>query len=109
MDTIEPPTKVIFRMIGKPAECLALFPRAGKLREPWTCLNYAADGKHGHGMARSIGRPAKPEEYADLKQHLETYLGENSYRLDVVQRFTPSHTEARKTALARDYTPREED
>lgn len=96
----EPKTKVIFRMLpGKNKECLALFPELLGTCQWWTCLNYARHGQHGHGDAAMIGRPAKPEEYAELKHHLETYLGPDSYRLEVVKRFTDKHRDARKQAL----------
>ena len=93
-------TKVIFRMMpGANPECIALFPELPGTNQWWTCQNYARNGQHGHGDASMIGRPAKPEEYADLKHHLETYLGADSYQLEVVKRFTYKHKEARKQAL----------
>ena len=96
-------TKVIFRIFpkSKGGEVIALFPEEPGTNDPRTCLSYVRNGQHGAAsvdLGRSL-RLATPEEYAPLKRHLETYLGPDSYNLDVRTRSCPAYAKTRREAI----------
>jgi hypothetical protein len=69
-------TVVIFRKgIGAEEEwILALFPELQATLSRDECLSYMTVGQHGSASYRSVlwTKPAKPEEYASLKEELES-------------------------------------
>ena len=85
----EPPVKVIFRMdpLSKGGECFALFPELEGSRDH--CIAFQHLGQHSSadydGCIRR-SRPATPEEYAGLKDELES--PPYNYKLQVIQRYT---------------------
>lgn len=98
-------TPVLFRVHRSPkkhgAEVTAVFPcephdTAGRYM---TC--YAHIGQHGScGLEWYYQtRPAKPEEYDDLRRELESYP--YGYRLKVYQRMQPVHREAFRKEVRR--------
>ena len=93
-------TKVIFRVDerDKGFEVLAVFPEmAGDMNPYRTCTCYAHIGQHSSCDVFVVDwtRPAKPEEYEDLKQELES-LG---YNLKIVKRMTYKDLESHKAQL----------
>lgn len=94
-------TPVIFRKFGprRGGDVSAFFPAEIGTYEPHTCTCYAHVGQHGsadlHEMIR-VSRPARPEEYADLKKELES--APYGYRLKVYSREQPAHRAARQDA-----------
>lgn len=65
----------------------AVFPTLPGTHEPWTCTYYASYGGHGSGDVFYMinkTRPARPEEYADLKEKLEKI----GYRMVVRKRIS---------------------
>lgn len=87
-------TKVIFRYWR--GEVIALFPEIPSDSYMWfNCLSYMHMGQHSAASPRIIiynSRPATPDEYADLKQELESI----GYDLDVRQRLTNDMTRMRQ-------------
>lgn len=78
-------TRVIFRKFKD--EILALFPAlAGDMQPYKTCLSYGAVGQHSAASVELISktRPAKQEEYQNLKLELERA----GYELKIAHRFT---------------------
>jgi hypothetical protein len=68
-------TIVIFRKFKNGnKEVIALFPEIAGTLLPETCSSYMHIGQHGGAMAdlTDITRPATPEEYAELKEELES-------------------------------------
>ena len=98
-------TVCIFRMAsgnysGAKPEVIALFPEIAATMNPNECLSYCHYGQHGAAMASGHGwRLATEEEYAPLKKELESYLGANSYLLDVKTRSCPAYTAKRRESL----------
>lgn len=92
----EPITKVIFRKWPRKTggDVIALFPAIAGTYDLWTCSSYQHIGQHGAAtvMLSRCTKPAKPSEYADLKEELERI----GYRLKVVKRFTRADLEARR-------------
>ena len=92
------PIPVLFRADrSKEFQVTAIFPTepASRLNDHMTC--YAHVGQHG---ACSLDwyldtRPAKPEEFADLKAELERI----GYKLQVCQRITVKHRDVFHAAL----------
>ena len=77
-------TKVIFRLLN--GEVLAIFPEVAATMDARHCSSYARVGQHGAADAAGVifnSRPAKPAEYAALKQELEEHY---EYELVVIQR-----------------------
>jgi hypothetical protein len=95
-------TKVIFRVFKKENDVLALFPEIPGTNDPHTCSSYQHIGQHGaadpNGCIQST-RPARPDEYADLKRELES--APYDYDLQVVHRHTQQHLAARRAELSR--------
>lgn len=79
-------TPVVFRVWKDPKYhngVIALFPYENEGQG--NCLSYEHVGQHGpahYTGVMSITRPATPEEYADLKEELESI----GYRLRIVQK-----------------------
>jgi hypothetical protein len=98
-------TIVLFRVKrGKQyaGEVTAVFPC-----EPWSsahdmacCAHVGQHGSCDTGWYRTT-RPAKPEEYADLKRELESYGSDpdDHYDLDVRQRMPAYAIERRRAAM----------
>jgi hypothetical protein len=87
-------TPVIFRR-WRDGTIDALFPTLPADSAGLHCLSYAHIGQHGpadYGYVTRVTRPAKPEEYAELKDELEG----RGYKLLVCRRRTPAHREAYK-------------
>lgn len=85
-------TPVLFRVSRAPVkngdEVTAVFPCEPADLDKYTMSCYARVGQHSgcnYGWYLTT-RPAKPEEYADLKQELES--APYGYRLKVYQRIT---------------------
>lgn len=97
---------MIFRVWrGDPATTLALFPELPANREPYCCLSFEHIGQHGAADYRLVlqkTRPARPQEYAELKQELEG----RGYRLKIYHRETAAMREMRRRAIQPDRTPR---
>lgn len=79
---------------------LALFPEIPADLQGATCQSYEHIGQHGgadyqHCISRTT--PARPGEYADLKEELEKI----GYKLKVVSRATPQMTRARQETARR--------
>lgn len=95
--TKEPPTIVIFRKWKDTGDILALFPRIPSDNAGNLCSSYEHVGQHGgadyYGCICAT-RPAKPSEYADLKQELT----QRGYNLVPRPRATYSDHEARRNA-----------
>lgn len=108
------PERVIFRKFLDHREgdlgdgIIALFPDIPEDR-PGMVLSYMHIGQHGAASMRLIGgeprttRPARPEEYADLKAELEAIP--ESYKLAVIQR-TPKATNQPYNVQVRTVPPR---
>lgn len=93
---------VIFRVwnIGY-KDCIAIFPGILGTTQADTCQSYEHVGQHGAASTRitnGLTRPAKPEEYADLKRELES--NPYYYQLRVVKRFTRAHRKDRESQMA---------
>lgn len=95
-------TPVIFRIERrKGGEVTAVFPCEPADLDGRTMTCYAHIGQHGgcsHQFAWS-GRRAKPDEYAALKQELES--APYGYRLKVYKRVQPAHRKAFDAEVAR--------
>jgi predicted protein tyrosine phosphatase len=94
--TKEPVTKVIFKKEGK--DVIAFFPEhPGNDEFDVEC--YAHVGQHASAALAYLSacKPAKPEEYADLKAELESI----GYKLEVIRRTSPRHFAVRKAAMNR--------
>lgn len=97
-------TPVVFRKSrikepeGRAAEITAVFPCEPSDYQGYNMSCYAHIGQHGgcsQGWYRTT-RAAKPEEYADLKQELES--GPYGYRLKVYSRIQPWMNDRRRAA-----------
>jgi hypothetical protein len=91
---------VIFKLETNPRNVLAVFPTVPGTNSPYTCLCYAHFGQHAscdQTYAATL-KPAKPNEYADLKRELEQI----GYHLEVRSRFTRLDLDVRKAALRRE-------
>jgi hypothetical protein len=78
-------TKVIFKK-WPDGDVIAVFPELPGTIQWLFCMCYEHVGQHGSAnveLMRSLA-PAKPEEYADLKEELESI----GYNLKVYRRFT---------------------
>jgi hypothetical protein len=69
-------TPVVFRKYGprRGDDVIALFPAEPGTYDPHTCSSYVHIGQHGSAdplLVIKRTRPAKPDEYADLKAELE--------------------------------------
>lgn len=89
----EPVMEVVFRvwnppgLVGSCREVLALFPYDYEDAAATICSSYEHNGGHGGASYSACirrTRPAKPEEYAQLKRELESEP--YNYRLKVIQR-----------------------
>lgn len=87
--------KVIFRILEE--EVIALFPEIPGDENPNTCLSYMHLGQHGSATLDLTYecRLAKPEEYAPLKEELESL----EYDLDIRKRITRAMDESRLKEL----------
>ena len=68
-------TIVIFRKFKDGGDILAIFPEIISELTANTCLSYQHVGQHGSCIPialTDITTPATPEEYADLKEELES-------------------------------------
>ncbi len=77
-------TEVMFRKDNATEEIVALFPYVVEFH--WlSCLSYAHIGQHSTATMnyRYDSKPAKPEEYKDLFNELESI----GYNLKVISRF----------------------
>lgn len=103
--TTEPETPVLFRMDrhGKHREVTAVFPTQPADISGAAMSCYAHIGQHGACCREWLQstRPAKPDEYADLKAELEAVPYE--YRLKVYRRITPQLHDVFRAALRRDH------
>lgn len=90
-------TKVIFRKFKSTGEVIALFPELPGTNDYSTCESYMHIGQHSAASVSlsSITVRAREEEYASLQAELES-LG---YNLEVVNRFTTLHFDARVKAI----------
>jgi hypothetical protein len=94
-------TKVIFRFWKESKSVIAIFPEHLGDSDLHTCSSYQHVGQHSACNPQMIverSRPAKPEEYADLKAELEGPIG---YNLEVILRYRYSHLNARRCELKR--------
>lgn len=89
-------TKVIFKK-WPDGDVIAVFPELLGDYSPHTCLSYEHVGQHGAASVSLMSSlaPAKPEEYADLKEELESI----GYNLKVYRRFTQAMDEVRRDTL----------
>lgn len=93
-------TKVIFRKWPKKegGDIIAIFPEDIGNMSPYTCMMYEHVGQHGGGDPQLVIRntaPAKPPEYANLKEELEGM----GYSLQVIQKNQYTFLETRKKLL----------
>jgi hypothetical protein len=96
-------TLVIFRKWPKSegGGILALFPYDPGTNDPYTCSCYEHIGQHGSanpGMCIAATKPAKPEEYANLKAELESEP--YNYVLVVRRRLPSDAVDVRRKQLA---------
>lgn len=80
---LEPATKVIFRYWN--GDVIALFPELPGDMNPETCMSYMHVGQHSaadYGHIIDQTKPAKPEQYAELAQELESI----GYKLEIKKR-----------------------
>jgi hypothetical protein len=94
-------TQVIFRKWPRyQGDIIALFPCEPATSDVYTCESYEHVGQHGAASLDVIYRtkPAKPEEYADLKRELES--APYYYHLDVKQRVPSNALEIRRRKLS---------
>ena len=90
-------TKVIFKKLSD-GSVIAAFPEMPGTMDLKTCMSYMHVGQHspaGVDFFLSSLLPAKPEEYADLKEELESI----GYNLKVCRRFTYTMQQVRIGAL----------
>lgn len=81
----EPITKVVFRKFKGDGEIIALFPEIDEGN--YKCSSYMHVGQHGGADYIKVvadTHPARPEEYQDLKQELESM----GYNLQVMRRYS---------------------
>ncbi len=95
-------TPVIFRKYpnSRGGEVVALFPEEPASEDGRTCACYVHVGQHGEADPSHVvaaTRPAKPEEYADLKAELEA--PPYRYKLRVCARLNHTFAAARRIAL----------
>lgn len=93
------PTKVIFRVWHNNSGVIALFPEEPGTNNAYTCSSYEHVGQHGAADPVNViqlTRPAKPDEYADLKAELERI----GYALKVCQRITRESLDVRRAKLS---------
>lgn len=96
-------TPVIFRKWPKSegGDVIAFFPADAGTNDYYnTCSSYEHVGQHGSASVDLINtlKPAKPAEYADLKEELER-IGYDD--LKVYQRLQPSFLELRSKQIQR--------
>jgi len=96
-DAAEP---VAFRR-EKDGDITAVFPATPGTTDPSTMTCFAHVGQHSSCTMEwyYTTKPAKPEEYTDLKHELESKP--YSYRLHVVKRITQAHHQMRYDELKR--------
>jgi len=90
-------TDVIFRVFPA-GDVIAFFPGIAGTNDIRTCSSYQRIGQHSAADVQSASlysRPAKPEQYQDLKAELESI----GYDLNIVLRFTNKHREQRRAQL----------
>lgn len=90
-------TDVMFR-VDRAGELFALMPALPGTNEPHTCTSYQHVGQHSSADLRhciNTSRRAEPEEFAPLKRELEG----RGYAVNVIQRATRRHDQARLKAL----------
>lgn len=95
MDTNE--TAVIFRK-WRNGDIIALFPHHPGTNNPDTCLSYEHIGQHGSCsplLCSAHTTPATSEEYAPLKEELETI----GYRLRVLRRMPNNARNVRRAQI----------
>lgn len=100
-------TRVIFRAwLGKErhddlSDVIAIFPDIPAKNDAYSCLSYEHVGQHGPCdptvCRHPRTRPARPEEYADLKKELEAI----GYKLEVRMKMPPSAASIRAAELGR--------
>ena len=93
----EPKTKVIFRKFKDNGEIIALFPELPGTNDVCTCESYVHNGQHGSASVNmsAITVRASEKEYEALKKELESI----GYKLEIVNRFSTLHFDARLKAL----------
>jgi len=93
-------TKVIFRVFKDGGDVIAIFPEDPATLDPYTCNSYQHLGQHGAcnptGLI-AVTTAAKPEQYQDLKEELESI----GYDLEVIKRLRHDHLEVRRQELKR--------
>ena len=95
-------TPVIFRKYGKRESnaVIALFPAECWSSDGYTCSCYVHVGQHGEAdpfRVINTTKPAKPEEYADLKAELEAEP--YGYRFRVYARYQRRWTQERREQM----------
>jgi hypothetical protein len=91
-------TKVVFRKFrGEYNDVIALFPEEQVNENRHICMSYMHVGQHGPASYSLIDStfPAKPEEYFNLKNELESM----GYNLDIRKRITKKWFEAQTVFL----------
>ena len=90
-------TKVIFRKFKDTGEVIALFPELPGTNDYCTCSSYMHIGQHSSASVSlsSVTVRAREEDYMPLKRELES-LG---YNLEVINRFSTLHFDARVRAV----------
>lgn len=91
-------TKVIFRKFKtNNGEVIALFPELPGTNDICTCLSYMHTGQHSAASVdlSSVTVKATEAEYMPLKKELETI----GYNLEVINRFSTLHFDARIRAI----------
>jgi len=98
IETPEETTRVVFRKWKETGDILALFPDIPDDVEGLYCTSYERIGQHGgatYSYCIEQTTPASQEEYASLKEELESEP--YNYKLKVVKRCHPKYSEnARK-------------
>jgi hypothetical protein len=102
---VDPETPVIFRKWKAPGEfydgdIIALFPADPGTYDPYTCSSYAQIGQHSSAdpwLVMAATKPAKPEEYAELKAELERI----GYNLKIYSKNLGKFLEMRRKELAK--------
>lgn len=94
----EPEVRVVFRKHNEDKQIFALFPDEPHDWDGFYCISYAHIGQHSaakYTLCVNNSVPAKEEEYASLKEELESEP--YNYKLRVVKKCQPKHyQEARK-------------
>ena len=92
-------TKVIFRFWKLSQDIIAIFPELCGDSSPYTCQSYEHLGQHSSCDPCGIinnSRPARPDEYEDLKAELENHFG---YNLKVIKRNSYTFVDVRRAQL----------